>query len=171
MDVTTSLTAILIFIFGTIEFIVNYLLSNWKFFAFLIFLYVILNIKKQINDLELKIKNFNFTDEPIENFDKLKKILLEEKQYSLTRIYDEKNNSIGHEWMQVIDDGHWVTMVFDEKIGKFTKVKHYRTDENHKKYQNKDDIVREEIIFNSEEVFGFKDKNILSKEGGFWRFN
>jgi hypothetical protein len=135
-------------------------------------------LEENNRNLEIKNEELSYALQQLKNdFEninlksEIKKILMKEKEYSLTRIYDEKNNSIGHEWMQVIDDGHWVTMVFDEKNGRFINVKHYRTDENYEKNNfKKDDIIKEEKLFNLEHVFGFKDKQNLYKEGKFWRY-
>lgn len=148
MEIATAIVALVFIIFGTIESIVIYLFSSWKIFViFIFFFYTIIILSRRIENLE------------------------NEKQYSLNRIYDEKNKLIGHEWIQVIEDGHWVTMVFDEINGRFINVKHHRTDKNlNKKYKNKEDIIKEDKTFNLEQVFGFEERKILYKKGKFWRY-
>jgi len=87
----------------------------------------------------------------------VKQVLYEEREYSLNNIYDE-NELIGHEWNQNVSDGHWVKMVFDEKEKKFTSVKHYRTDKNVQENNGRDVRIRQEMEFNSNQVYGEVDE-------------
>jgi len=83
-----------------------------------------------------------------------KQVLYEERECSLTNIYDE-DQLTGHEWNQFVSEGHWVKMIYDEKREKFT-VKHYRTDKNLEK-NGKDSRIKEELNYNIEHVFGNLD--------------
>lgn len=96
--------------------------------------------------------------------EEVKTALIQERQYSLNNIYDE-DGLIGHEFTEHIEDGHWVLTRFNEKTKKFT-VKHYRTHENiNSKKGGRDQIIREELLFNKEFVFGFKDGKRYDKNG------
>ena len=88
----------------------------------------------------------------------VKQVLYGEREYSLNTIYDE-NGLIGHEWNQYISEGHWVKMIFDERNDKFISVKHYRTDKNTTENFNPDERIKQEMKFNSQEVFGDVDEN------------
>ena len=86
----------------------------------------------------------------------VKRILYEQRQYSLNNIYDD-DELIGHEWNQFISEGHWVKMIFDEKRKEFVSVKHYRTDKN-LKINGRDKRIKEELNFNLNNVYGHSYK-------------
>lgn len=120
-------------------------------------------MKSNVEDLQNSIEVKNYEDE-------YEKASTKERQYAFNRIYDDKNNLIGHEWIQVVDKGHWMSFTYDEINRKIIHVKHHRTDSNHSTYINKDEIIRQDKLFNSENIFGFDDKEILRKDGKFYRF-
>lgn len=94
----------------------------------------------------------------------VKQVLYEEREYSLNNIYDE-NGLIGHEWNQFVSEGHWVKMIFDEKNEKFISVIHYRTDRNITENLDGNERLKQELKFNSQDVFGDVDeKNMRRKK-------
>jgi hypothetical protein len=84
----------------------------------------------------------------------LDKKLNQDNLYSSTMIYDEKGR-IGSKFVNLVNEGHWMTSIYDERNNKFT-VEHFRTWEN---LQNIDWQKRldEELLLNNEIVYGFKD--------------
>lgn len=85
----------------------------------------------------------------------LDKKLNQDNLHSSTMIYD-KEGRIGSKFVNLVNEGHWMTSIYDERNNKFT-VEHFRTWEN---LQNIDWQKRldEELLLNNEIVFGFKDK-------------
>ena len=93
----------------------------------------------------------------IENIkDALMDSKVNEKQYTLNNIYDE-SGVIGHEWNVFVEKGYWVKMIFDEKSKNFT-VKHLRSKTNIASFKDRDEIIKAEIKYNRDVVYGYRDK-------------
>lgn len=120
----------------------------------------LLSMYKTYNILEINrlIDTYDLDNNKIlsNKFDELlDQKLNKDNLHSSTMIYD-KEGRIGSKFVNLVNEGHWMTSIYDERNNKFT-VEHFRTWEN---LQNIDWQKRldEELLLNNEIVFGFKDK-------------
>jgi hypothetical protein len=77
--------------------------------------------------------------------------------YSLSMVYDEKEN-LGHYFTYKVEeeDGHWVTVKFNKKTDNFVAI-HHRTHENvlGKSYEARE---RDDLSHNSQHIFGSSNR-------------
>jgi hypothetical protein len=120
----------------------------------------LLSMYKTYNILEINrlIDTYDLDNNKIlsNKFDELlDQKLNKDNLHSSTMIYD-KEGRIGSKFVNLVNEGHWMTSIYDERNNKFT-IEHFRTWENLQSidWQKRLD---EELLLNNEIVFGFKDK-------------
>jgi hypothetical protein len=107
------------------------------------------SLRERIDVVAWKVDSIESTMKQLDK--KIEEVIDRRFNYSLTNLYDE-NQLLGHEWQYKIDEGHWVTVIYNEKTKKFI-VKHFRTDENIQKI-NLGERIASDMKHNAENIYG-----------------